>query len=47
MPVAIVDKNIEMAPERTRQATADAAEAFVNFLFTPTAQEEYAKCGLR
>eukprot|EP00884_Botryococcus_braunii_P006268 jgi/Botrbrau1/15642/Bobra.4_1s0027.2 len=47
MPVAIVDKNVALAPKQVRQATVDAAEAFVNFLFTPVAQEEFVKCGIR
>ena len=42
-PVAIVDKNID----RKKPETRAAAEAFVQFLFTPTAQQEFMDCGFR
>ena len=42
-PVAIVDKNID----RKKPETRAAAEAFVQFLFTPTAQKEFMDCGFR
>ena len=46
-PVAIVDANIERCPARTRGATRAAAEAFVDYLFTPAAQAEFEAVGFR
>ncbi|MEG3437021.1 sulfate ABC transporter substrate-binding protein [Pannus brasiliensis CCIBt3594] len=40
-PVAVVDKNVD------KHGTRKVAEAFVEFLFTPEAQEEFAKVGFR
>lgn len=40
-PVAVVDKNVE------RHKTREVAEAFVQFLYTPEAQREFAKVGFR
>nr|WP_225938809.1 sulfate ABC transporter substrate-binding protein [Kovacikia minuta] len=40
-PVAIVDRNVD------KHGTRKVAEAFVKFLFTPEAQEEFAKVGFR
>ncbi|NJO77587.1 MAG: sulfate ABC transporter substrate-binding protein [Cyanobacteria bacterium RM1_2_2] len=40
-PVAVVDANVE------KHGTREVAEAFVEFLFTPAAQEEFAKVGFR
>jgi sulfate/thiosulfate transport system substrate-binding protein len=40
-PVAVVDKNVD------KRGTREAAEAFVKFLFTPEAQQEFAKVGFR
>ncbi|NJR67045.1 MAG: sulfate ABC transporter substrate-binding protein [Leptolyngbyaceae cyanobacterium CRU_2_3] len=40
-PVAVVDQNVD------RHGTRQVAEAFVNYLFTPEAQEEFAKVGFR
>ncbi len=40
-PVAVVDKNVD------KHGTREVAEAFVNFLFTPEAQKEFAKVGFR
>lgn len=40
-PVAVVDKNVDT------HGTREVAEAFVEFLFTPEAQEEFAKVGFR
>lgn len=40
-PVAVVDANVE------KHGTREVAEAFVEFLFTPEAQEEFAKVGFR
>lgn len=42
-PVAIVDKNID----RKRPATRAAAEAFIQYLFTAPAQQEFMDCGFR
>lgn len=46
-PVAIVDANIERCPARTRGATRAAAEAFIDYLFTPAAQAEFEAVGFR
>lgn len=40
-PVAVVDASVE------KHGTREVAEAFVEFLFTPEAQEEFAKVGFR
>lgn len=40
-PVAVVDTNVD------KHGTREVAEAFVQFLFTPAAQEEFAKVGFR
>ncbi len=40
-PVAIVDANVD------RNGTREVAEAFVQYLFTPQAQREFAKVGFR
>ena len=40
-PVAVVDQNVD------KHGTRAVAEAFVQFLFTPEAQEEFAKVGFR
>lgn len=40
-PIAVVDKNVD------RHGNREVAEAFVQFLFTPTAQREFAKVGFR
>ncbi|HEY9642907.1 MAG TPA: sulfate ABC transporter substrate-binding protein [Coleofasciculaceae cyanobacterium] len=40
-PVAVVDKNVD------KHGTREVAEAFVKYLFTPEAQEEFAKAGFR
>jgi sulfate transport system substrate-binding protein len=40
-PVAVVDKNVE------KHGTREVAEAFVQFLYTPEAQDEFAKVGFR
>jgi sulfate transport system substrate-binding protein len=40
-PVAVVDANVD------KRGTREVAEAFVQFLFTPTAQKEFAKVGFR
>jgi sulfate/thiosulfate transport system substrate-binding protein len=42
-PGALVDRNIETQPPEVREA----AEAFINYLFTPTAQKEFVACGFR
>ena len=40
-PVAVVDKNVD------KHGNREVSEAFVNFLFTPEAQREFAKVGFR
>ncbi|ELR99169.1 sulfate ABC transporter substrate-binding protein [Gloeocapsa sp. PCC 73106] len=40
-PVAVVDANVD------KHGTREVAEAFVQFLFTPEAQTEFAKAGFR
>lgn len=40
-PVTVVDANVD------KHGTREVAEAFVEFLFTPVAQEEFAKVGFR
>lgn len=40
-PVAVVDKNVD------KHGTRPIAEAFINFLYTPVAQREFAKLGFR
>ena len=46
-PVALVDKNLERRPAGTREKTRSCAEAFLEYLFTPDAQKEFAGCGFR
>ncbi len=40
-PIAIVDKNVD------KHGTREVADAFVKYLFTPEAQQEFAKIGFR
>lgn len=40
-PIAVVDKNVD------KKGTRKVAEAFVQFLFTPQAQREFARVGFR
>ena len=40
-PVVVVDKNVD------RHGTREIAEAFVNYLYTPVAQREFAQLGYR
>jgi sulfate/thiosulfate-binding protein len=40
-PIAVVDKNVD------KHGNREVAEAFVEFLFTPEAQQEFAKVGFR
>ncbi len=40
-PIAVVDKNVD------KHGTREIAEAFVQFLYTPEAQREFAKVGFR
>jgi sulfate transport system substrate-binding protein len=40
-PIAVVDKNVE------KHGNREVAEAFVKYLFTPEAQQEFAKVGFR
>jgi sulfate transport system substrate-binding protein len=41
VPVAVVDRNVD------RKGTRRVAEAFVQYLFTPEAQREFARVGFR
>lgn len=41
IPVSVVDKNVD------KHGTREVAEAFVQYLFTPEAQEEFVKLGFR
>jgi sulfate transport system substrate-binding protein len=40
-PIAVVDKNVD------KNGTREVAEAFVKYLYTPEAQQEFAKVGFR
>jgi sulfate/thiosulfate transport system substrate-binding protein len=40
-PIAVVDKNVD------KHGTREVAQAFVQYLFTPEAQQEFAKIGFR
>ncbi len=40
-PVAVVDKNVD------KHGTREVAQAFVEYLFSPEAQTEFAKVGFR
>lgn len=40
-PIAVVDKNVD------KHGTREVADAFVKYLFTPEAQQEFAKIGFR
>jgi sulfate/thiosulfate transport system substrate-binding protein len=40
-PIAVVDANVD------KHGTREVAEAFVQFLYTPEAQREFAKVGFR
>jgi sulfate/thiosulfate transport system substrate-binding protein len=40
-PIAVVDKNVD------KHGTREVAEAFVKYLYTPAAQQEFAKLGFR
>jgi sulfate/thiosulfate transport system substrate-binding protein len=40
-PIAVVDKNVD------KHGTREVAEAFVKYLYTPEAQQEFAKVGFR
>jgi sulfate transport system substrate-binding protein len=40
-PIAVVDKNVD------KHGTREVAEAFVKYLFTPEAQQEFVKVGFR
>ena len=45
--MAVVDRNLDRRSPSTRAATRAAAEAFVQYLFTPAAQREFSACGFR
>ncbi|EIE27484.1 periplasmic binding protein-like II, partial [Coccomyxa subellipsoidea C-169] len=46
-PVALVDKNVDRRSTKMRGPTRAAAEAFLEYLFTPEAQAEFVACGFR
>ena len=46
-PVALVDKNVDRRSSKMRGPTRAAAEAFLEYLFTPEAQAEFVACGFR
>ncbi len=45
--MALVDKNLDRRSSKMREPTRAAAEAFVQYLFTPEAQAEFAESGFR
>ena len=47
MPVAAVDGNLRRWPAYSRVVARDAAKAFVEFCFTPEAQQELNDAGFR
>lgn len=47
MPVATVDGNLRRWPSYSRKAAEDAARAFVEYCFTPEAQQELNDAGFR
>jgi sulfate transport system substrate-binding protein len=46
-PVAAVDGNLSRFPRHSRAAAAAAAAAFVEYLFSPAAQQEFVDAGFR
>ena len=46
-PVALVDRNLDRRSSKMRGPTLAAAQAFVQYLFTPEAQAEFADSGFR
>ncbi len=46
-PVALVDKNLDRRSSKMREPTRAAAEAFVQYLFSPEAQAAFAESGFR
>ena len=47
LPVALVTANLDRFPLHSRAAARDAAQAFLEFLFTPEAQAEFVAAGFR
>lgn len=45
--MALVDKNLDRRSSKMREPTRAAAEAFVQYLFSPEAQAEFAESGFR
>ena len=43
MPIAVIDANVDRKPPSARAA----ADAFIQYCFTPAAQREFAACGFR
>ena len=46
-PVALVDRNLDRRSSKMHGPTRAAAEAFVQYLFSPEAQAEFADSGFR
>jgi len=47
LPVALVSANLDRFPTHSRAAAREAAQAFLEFLFTPEAQAEFVATGFR
>jgi len=45
--VALVDRNLDRRSSKMREPTRAAAEAFVQYLYTPEAQAVFAESGFR
>ena len=46
-PVAVVDTNVQRRSSKTKAATIKAAHAFVDYLYSPGAQADFAAAGFR
>lgn len=46
-PVALVDRNVDRRSSKMRGPTRAAAEAFLEYLFLPEAQADFAENGFR
>lgn len=47
LPIALVTANLDRFPPHSRDAAREAAQAFLEFLFTPEAQAEFVAVGFR
>ena len=45
--MAVVDDNVQRRSSKTREATIRAAHAFVDYLWSPQAQQDFASAGFR